>query len=225
MMLTSKDTNKALENLNDKLLEILKVRGKIAPYLLSPLSKIINPENIAQFTLIKDHNSNRVDDLLKHITIPGTLYANLLTFRDTGRMFELKGDLLKPKTANYFFVDLFSLSDKKLMYDFAKEMYFDVKATCKKSDRDRTLISLLKSPGLMVSASGVSNTIFLLSDPKELCNRVKLLLQEKQAGKISHKITEEIVTIVDKLIEYKCINKKQHKQIFIKCNLLHTKKK
>ena len=102
MMLTSKDTNKALENLNDKLLEILKVRGKIAPYLLSPLSKIINPENIAHFTLIKDHNSNRVDDLLKHITIPVTLYANLLTFRDTGKMFELKGDLLKPKTANFF---------------------------------------------------------------------------------------------------------------------------
>ena len=47
-------------------------------------------------------------------------------------------------------------------------MYFDLKARCKKSIRDRTLIKLLKSPGLMVSGSGVSKTKFLLSEPDEL---------------------------------------------------------
>ena len=53
-------------------------------------------------------------------------------------------------------------------------MYFVVKkAQGKKSTRDRTLINLPKSPGLMISASGVSNTIFLLSDPNELCDRLK----------------------------------------------------
>ena len=72
----------------------------------------------------------------------------------------------------------------------------------------------------MVSASGVSKTIFLSSDPNELCDRLKLLLQEKQAGNNSDIINEEIV-IIDKLLEYKCITKKQHKQILIKCNLLN----
>ena len=43
-------------------------------------------------------------------------------------------------------------------------MNFDVKATSNKSTRERTLIKLLKSPGLMVSASVVSKTIFLSSD-------------------------------------------------------------
>ena len=42
------------------------------------------------------------------------------------------------------------------MYDFAKEMNFDVKAMGNKSTRDRTLVKLFKSPDLMVSASGVS---------------------------------------------------------------------
>ena len=46
-------------------------------------------------------------------------------------------------------VDLASLSDKKLMYDFAKEMNFDLKAQGSKSTRDRTLIKLLKSPAIM----------------------------------------------------------------------------
>ena len=106
------------------------------------------------------------------------------------------------------------------MNDFAKEMNFDTKARSNKSTGDRVLIKLLKSPGLMVSASGVSKTIFLSSDPDELCIRLNLLLQEKHAGNNSGIINDEIVAIVDKLLEYKCISKKQHKQILIKCNLL-----
>ena len=117
-------------------------------------------------------------------------------------------------------VDLANLADKKLMYDFAKEMHFDTKAQGNKSTRGRTLIKVLKSPGLMVSASGVSKTIFLSCDLDKLCNRIKLLLQEKNAGNNSDIINDEIVAILDKLIEYKCISKKHYKQILIKCNLL-----
>ena len=60
--------------------------------MLSPLSKITNPKNTSQFTLVKDSNSNRVNDLLIHKTIPITLHNNLLTFRDTGKEFQLKGE-------------------------------------------------------------------------------------------------------------------------------------
>ena len=99
-------------------------------------------------------------------------------------------------------------------------MHFDERRVGNKSTRDRSLIELLDSPGLMVSASGVSKTIFLSSDPNELCDRLKLLLQEKQAGINSDIINDEIVVKFDKLLEYKCITKKQHKQILLKCNLL-----
>ena len=105
------------------------------------------------------------------------------------------------------------------MYDFAKEMKFDSNAVGNKSIRDRMLIKLLNSPGLMVSASGISKTIFLSSDPNELCDRLKLLLQEKEAGNNSDIINDEIVVIIDKLLEYKCITKKQHK-ILIKYSLI-----
>ena len=140
---------------------------------MTPSSKISSPEITSQFRLVKDSNSNRVNDLKINKTIPITLHDNLLTFRDTGKVFELKGDLLKMITNNNYNVDLASLQDKKLMYDFAKEMNFDMKAQGRKSTRDRTLINLLKSPGLMVSASGVSKTIFLSSDANELCDRLK----------------------------------------------------
>ena len=71
----------------------------------------------------------------------------------------------------------------------------------------------------MVSASGVSNILILLSDPKQLCNRKMLLLQEKQAENKFEK-NQEIVAINDKILEYQCKSKKQHKQFLIKCNLL-----
>ena len=98
-------------------------------------------------------------------------------------------------------------------------MNFNFKQKRRKSDRDRSLIKLIKLPA--ITASGISNTIFASSDPDELCNRLKLVLQEKHAGNNSNIVSEEIIAIVDKLLEYKCISKKQHKQISIKCNLLH----
>ena len=73
----------------------------------------------------------------------------------------------------------------------------------------------------MVSASSVSNTIFLPFDLDQLCHRLDLLLQEKQAGNNSDLINKEIIAIVYKILEYKSISKKQQKQILIKCNLLH----
>ena len=106
--------------------------------------------------------------MLLHSSIPITLHDNLLTFHDTGKICELKGDLLQMITNKNYNVDLASLQDKKLLYDFAKEMHFDVRASGDKSTRDRTLIKLLKTPGLMVSACGVSRTIFLSSDTNEL---------------------------------------------------------
>ena len=112
--------NQAIENLNNKLLEITNDRGILASYLMTPLSKITNPENTSQFKLVKDSTSNRVNDLLIHNAIPITLHDNLLTFRDTNKVFEQKGDLLKMITNKNYNVDLASLADKKIMYEFAK---------------------------------------------------------------------------------------------------------
>ena len=210
--------NRAIENLNNKLLEIMNDRGILASYLLTPLSKISNPEDTTQFKLVKDSTSNRVNDLKINNSIQITLHNDLLTFRDTNKHFELKGDLSKMITNKNYNVNLASLSDKKIMYDFAKEMHFDERRVGNKSIRDKILKKLLNSPAIM--ACGVSKTIFLSSDPNELCDRLKLLLQEKHAGNNSNIINEEIVAIIHKLLEYKCISKKQHKQILIKCNLL-----
>ena len=82
--------------------------------MISPLSKITNPENTSQFKLVKDSISNRVIDLKINQTIPVTLHDNLLTFRDTNKQFELKGELLKMITNKNYNLDLANLSDRKI---------------------------------------------------------------------------------------------------------------
>ena len=142
----------------------------------------------------------------------------MITFRDSNKSFKLEGDLLKLITDYKFNADHSSPQDKKLIYEFAKEMNYDSKSIGRPSVRHTSIIKILNSPATM--ASGVSKTIFLSSNPNELCDRLKLLLQEKHAGNNSDLINQEIFSIVDKLLEYKCISKKKHKQILIKSNLL-----
>ena len=64
---TSIKNNRAIENINNKLLEIRNDRDILASYLMSLFSKITNPENSSQFKLVKDPSSNRVKDLLNTI--------------------------------------------------------------------------------------------------------------------------------------------------------------
>ena len=76
------------------------------------LAKVKMKMKIMKIKLVKDSKSNRVNDLLIHNSIPVTLSDNLLTFRDGGKIFELKVDLLKMITNRNDNVDLASLSDK-----------------------------------------------------------------------------------------------------------------
>ena len=65
-------------------------------------------------------------------------------------------------TNKKYYVDLAKLSDKKILYEFAKEMFFDATDPGKNSTRDRTLIKLLEASGLRVSSSRISNINFFI---------------------------------------------------------------
>ena len=166
-MLISKENKKALQIINNKHVEIMNDKVIIVSHLLSPLSKIPNPEHTSQFKLVKDLNSNRVNDLLMNKTIPVTLYNNLLIFRDTDKKFELQGDLLKIPTNKNYIADLANSKDKNSKCDFAKEMYFDEKALGSENTRDKSLIILQKSPAIVAGSLKESNTRWLSSDANE----------------------------------------------------------
>ena len=193
------NNNKAIENLNEKILELMNQKGLIAPYLASSLVNVFKPENKTQFRLRKDNNSTKMNDFLIHRGIPVTLFSNMITFRDSNKSFKLEGDLLKLITDYKFNANHSSPQDKKLIYEFAKEMNYDTKSIGRPSVRHNSIVKILNSPAFL--ASGISKTMFLSSDPNELCDRLRLLLQEKHAGNKSYIINGEIVVIVDNLLK------------------------
>ena len=211
---SSINNNKAIENLNEKVLESMNDKGLID----SSLIEVIKSDNKGQFRLIKDPDSTKTNDFLINEKVPVTIFSNMLTFRNTKKVFIIEGDLYKVITDYKFNVDHSNQQDRKIIYEFGKEMKYKLKNKGRPSIRHNSMIRLLNQPPIM--ASGISKTIILSSDPNELCNRLKLLLQEKHAGNNSDIINDEIVAMVDKLLEYKCISKKQHKQILIKCNIV-----
>ena len=215
---SSINNNKAISDLNEKVSQLMYDNGIIAHYLTTSLVEVFKKDNKSQFRLRKDPHSFKMNDFLIHGNIPVTIFSNMITFRDSNKTFKLEGDLLKVITNYKFNVGHSNQQDRKIIYEFAKELNYDTKSTGRPSVRHNSMIRLLDQPAIM--ASGISKTIILSSDPNELCDRLKLLLQEKHGGNNSNLIDEEIVVIIDKLLEYKCISKKQHKQILIKCNLL-----
>ena len=96
-------------------------------------------------------------------------------------------------------------------------MHFDVKARSNQSTRDRALIRLLKTTGILVSASNISKTRFLSPDSNKLCDGENLFIEKKQADDISNIIDEEIVAMTDELLEHKCISTKQRNFWQTKC--------
>ena len=106
-------------------------------------------------------------DFLKNGGMPVTLLSSMVTFTDSKKSFNLDGDLLETITNYDFKVSLSNPKDQKLIYEFGKEMNFIIKQKGRKSDRDRTLIKLLKTPAIMVS--GVT-TLFLSKNQDEVCD-------------------------------------------------------
>ena len=76
-----------------------------------------------------------------------------------------------------------------------------------------------KGKGLTAVGAAETNEveyIFLPSDPNELCDRLKILLQEKTGGNNNPQIDQEIMAISDKFLEYKIIEIEEHENMISK---------
>ena len=145
------NNNKAIENLNEKIVELMDEKGMIAPYLTSSLVNLFKSENKSQFRLRKDPNSTKMNDFLIHRGIPVTLFSNMINFRDSNKSFKLEGDLLKLITDYKFNAEYSSPQDKKLIYEFAEEMNYDTKSIGRPGVRHNSIAKILNSPAIMAS--------------------------------------------------------------------------
>ena len=98
---SSINNNKAISDLNEKVLESMNDKGLIDSSVL----EVLKSDNKGQFRLTEDPNSTKPNDLLINEKVPVTIFNNMLTFRDTNKVFTLEGDLYKVITDYKFNVD------------------------------------------------------------------------------------------------------------------------
>ena len=87
------NNKEATENFNENVLELMKDKGMIAPYLASSSVNHFKTENASHFIFKKDPNSIRMKVFLTNKGIPVTLNSKMLTFRGSNKSFKLDGGL------------------------------------------------------------------------------------------------------------------------------------
>ena len=93
-------------------------------------------------------------------------------------------------------------------YNFLRDMNYDLNYGDKKSNRYNFIKSMLQ-PQI---GSGL-NFVFLPSDSSELVDQLKLLYFEKVGGNDNPMLSEQIIAIADKLLQYQCITTNQHQNL------------
>ena len=115
------------------------------------------------------------------------------------------------------------IQNVKLIYNFLKDMNYDLNDGDKKSSR-YTIIEYLFQPQFGSELDRYSDLhtpsrskspiyLFLPSDPNELVDQLKLIALENVGGNDNPMLSEQIIAIVDKLLEYECITTNQPQKI------------
>ena len=192
---------------------------------------------------IKDANSNQVDSsIVKTVSNllndknksqfslePVLGNSNFFTINHTDpQLVQIKGSTMTFQNGNTYNLNDPDLSsfitnaqiDKKkqnenLIYNFLKDMKYDLNYGDKKSKRYYFIKHLINQYTYQQSqsGSGLNQYIFLPSDPDELVDQLKLIVLEKVGGNDNPMLSEQIIAIADKLLQYQCITTNQHQNI------------
>ena len=104
-------------------------------------------------------------------------------------------------------------------YNFLRDMNYDLNYGDKKSNRYnfiKSMLQLQRGSGLNFTGQRPANPVvcvFLPSDPDELVDQLKLLYFEKVGGNDNPMLSEQIIAIADKLLQYQCITTNQHQNM------------
>ena len=113
-------------------------------------------------------------------------------------------------------------------YNFLRDMNCDLNYGDKKSNRYNFIKSVLQQQigsGLNFTGQRTANPVvcvFLPSDPDELVDQLKLLYFKKVGGNDNPMLSEQIIAIADKLLQYQCITTNQHQNMHSTFGLIST---
>ena len=199
-------------NRNNQLLMSLVNSNQVDSSIVKTVSNLLNDKNESQFSLEPVRQSALGEGSPNLFTINPSnpqqvpIKGSTLTFLSYNNMYNLND----PDLSNFITntqIDKIP-QNINLIYFCLNDMKYDITYEDKKLNR-YSFIKRLLQPQL---GSGL-NFVFLLSDPDELVDQLKLIVLEKVGGNDNPMLSEQIVAITDKLLQYQGITTNQHQNL------------
>ena len=212
---------------NNQLVTDLVNSNQVDSTIIKTVSNLLNDKNKSQFSLEPVTQSAFGEGNPNLFTINPTnpqqvlIKSSTITF-ENGNTYNLNDPDLQ-----YFMTNTQidkEIHDENLIHSFFNDMKYNLNYGDKKSKRYyfiKDLINQYKYREIPYReipyrdspwGSGL-NFVFLPSDPDELVAQLKLLYFEKVGGNDNPMLSEQIIAIADKLLQYQCITTNQHQNI------------
>ena len=205
-----------ITNRNNQIVTDLVNSNQVDSSIVKTVSNLLNDNNKSQFSLEPVEGS-----------------SNLFTINPTDpQQVLIKGSTMIFQNGNTYYLNDPDLSnfitntqiDKipqntNLIYSFLNDMKYNINYGDKKSKRYYFIKDLINQyiyqhiPYQLSQLGSGLNFIFLPSDPDELVDQLKLLYFEKVGGNDNPMLSEQIIAIADKLLQYQCITTNQHQNL------------
>ena len=194
-----------ITNRNNQIVTDLVNSNQVDSSIVKTVSNLLNDNNKSQFSLEPVEGSSNLFTINPHNPQQVLIKGSTMTFQNGNTYYLNDPDL------SYFITN--TQIDKipqntNINYSFLNDMKYNIYYGDKKSHRYYFIKSMLQ-PQL---GSGL-NFIFLPSDPDELVDQLKLLYFEKVGGNDNPMLSEQIIAIADKLLQYQCITTNQHQNL------------
>ena len=206
---------------NNQLVTDLVNSNQVDSTIIKTVSNLLNDKNKSQFSL-------------EPVTQFGEGNPNLFTINPTNpQQVLIKGSTITFENGNtynlndpdrqYFMTNTQidkEIHNENLIHSFLNDMKYNLNYGDKKSKRYyfiKDLINQYKYQHIPYQLSqlrsGFNQYVFLPSDPDELVDQLKLLYFEKVGGNDNPMLSEQIIAITDKLLQYQCITTNQHQNL------------
>ena len=194
-----------ITNRNNQIVTDLVNSNQVDSSIVKTVSNLLNDNNKSQFSLEPVEGISNLFTINPHNPQQVIIKGSTMTFQNGNTYYLNDPDL------SYFITN--TQIDKipqntNIIYSFLNDMKYNIYYGDKKSHRYYFIKSMLQ-PQL---GSGL-NFIFLPSDPDELVDQLKLLYFEKVGGNDNPMLSEQIIAIADKLLQYQCITTNQHQNL------------
>ena len=193
-----------ITNRNNQIVTDLVNSNQVDSSIVKTVSNLLNDNNKSQFRLEPVEGSSNLFTINPTDPQQVLIKGSTMTFQNDNTYY-----LNDPDLSNFITnTQHDKIKNIAVKYNFLRDMNYDLNYGDEKSNRYNFIKSMLQ-PQI---GSGL-NFVFLPSDPDELVDQLKQLYFEKVGGNDNPMLSEQIIAIADKLLQYQCITTNQHQNL------------